>query len=105
MGKAQEAYLDVLISLIGRERTAVAEQVDEADGNAAIDVEDESILLRRRDLLDSERVVEQAVAREVLAHVLLHELDTEIGVVDALDFVADTADYTQPLTPKNTRMR
>ena len=50
------------------------------------------ILLRRRHLLDGERVVEQTVAREVLAHVLLHELDTQIRVVDALDLVADTAD-------------
>ena len=50
------------------------------------------VLLRGRDLLDGERVVEQAVAREVLLHVLLHELDTEIRVVDALDLVADTRD-------------
>ena len=50
------------------------------------------VLLRGRDLLDGERVVEQAVAREVLLHVLLYELDTEIRVVDALDLVADAAD-------------
>ena len=89
----QKTYLDVLVSLLGGERAAVAEQVDEADGDAAIDVEDERVLLRRGDLLDSERVVEQAVAREVLAHVLLHEFDTEIGVVDALDLMANTRDY------------
>ena len=52
-----------------------------------------SIVLGSGDLLDGEGVVEQAMAREVLAHILLHELDTEIGVVDALDLVADTADY------------
>jgi len=33
------------------------------------------------------------VAREVLTNVLLDQLDTEIRVVDALDLVADTADY------------
>ena len=87
------AYLDVLVSLLRRERTAVAEQVNEADSNAAIDVQDEGILLRRRDLLDRERIVEQAVAREVLAHVLLDELDTELRVLYALDLVTDTADY------------
>ena len=65
----------------------------------------DSIPLGSGDLLDGEGVVEQAMAREVLAHVLLHELDTEIGVVDALDLVADTADYTQPLTPKNAKTR
>ena len=53
------------------------------------------VLLRGRDLLDRESVVEQTVAREVLAHVLLDELNTEIGVVHALDLVADTRDcYT-----------
>ena len=53
-----------------------------------------SILLGNGNLLDSESVVEQTVAREVLAHVLLHELDTQIRVVDALDLVADTGDCT-----------
>ena len=64
-----------------------------------------SILLGSGDLLDGEGVVEKAMARAVLAHVLLHELDTEIGVVDTLDLVADTADYTPPLTPKTARTR
>ena len=87
------AHLDVLVSLIGGECAAVTEQVDEADGDAAIDVEDERVLLRRGDLLDSERVVEQAVAREVLAHVLLDELNAKVRVVDALDLVTNTRDY------------
>jgi hypothetical protein len=57
-----------------------------------------SILLGGGTLLDSESVVEQAVAGEVLAHVLLHELDTEIRVVDTLDLVANTADCYSPST-------
>ena len=56
------------------------------------------VLLRGRDLLDGKRVVEQAVAREVLLHVLLHELDTEIRVVHALDLVADTADCSNTVS-------
>lgn len=105
----QHTDLDVLIGLLWREGTTVTEKVDEADGDATIDVEDKlteilawslnagiitthSVLLRGRDLLDSESVVEQAVTGEVLPHVLLHKLDTEIRVVDALDLVADTAD-------------
>ena len=52
-----------------------------------------SILLGGGHPLDGKGVVEQAVAREVLANVLLHELDTEIRVVVALDLAADTADY------------
>ena len=51
-----------------------------------------SILLGRSDLLNSKSIVEQSVAREVLANVLLHQLDTEIRVVDALDLVTNTAD-------------
>ena len=33
--------LDVLVRLLGCERTRVAEEVDEADSNATVDVEDE----------------------------------------------------------------
>jgi hypothetical protein len=56
-----------------------------------------SNLLGGGTLLDGESVVEQAVAGEVLAHVLLHELDTEIRVVDTLDLVTDTADCLFPI--------
>ena len=34
-------YLDVLICLFRSKRTAVTEEVDEANGNASIDVQDE----------------------------------------------------------------
>ena len=37
----QGADLDVLVRLLGREGTGVAQQVDEADGDTAIDVENE----------------------------------------------------------------
>ena len=49
------------------------------------------ILLRRRYLLNTEGIVEKTMAREVLLDVLLDELDTEIGIVNALDLMADTA--------------
>ena len=88
----QRADLDVLVRLLWREGARVAEQVDEAHGDAAINVKDERILLRRRNLLDRECVVEQAVAGEVLVDVLLHQLDTKVGVVHALDLVTDTTD-------------
>jgi hypothetical protein len=66
-----------------------------------------SILLGGGTLLDSESVVEQAVAGEVFAHVLLHEFDMEIRVVDTLDLVTDTAACYSPSTStqnKNTTM-
>ena len=37
----QRADLDVLLRLLLRERARVSEEVDEADGDAAVDVEDE----------------------------------------------------------------
>jgi len=89
----ESADADVLVCFISAKGATVSQEVDEADGNAAIDVEDEGILLGGGDLLDGKSVVEQRVAREVLANVVLNELDTQIGVVDALDLVADTADY------------
>jgi hypothetical protein len=89
----ESANADVLVCLISAKGAAVSQEIDEADGNAAIDVEDEGILLGSGDLLDGKGVVEQRVAGEVLANVVLDELDTQIGVVDALDLVADTADY------------
>ena len=111
----QSTDLDVLISFLWRESTTVSQEINEAHGNATVDVEDElqkqedivskrntnerkykatySILLRGGHLLDGKSVVQQAVAREVLGNVLLHELDTQIRVVDALDLVANTADW------------
>lgn len=111
----QGTDLDVLIGFFAGESTAITEQVDEADGDASIDVQDElkrrgievseeprgvnkesetySILLGSGDLLNSQSVVEESVTGEVLGDVLLDELDTQIGVVDALDLVANTRDY------------
>ena len=50
------------------------------------------VFLRGRHLFNGEGIVQQAVAGEVLANILLDELDTEIWVVDALDLVPNTAD-------------
>ena len=88
----QDTHLEVVLSLLGGEGTAVAEEIDEADGNAAIDVEDQVVLLGGGDSLDSQGVVEHFVAREIGQDVLLNQLDTEIGVVARLDTVTNTGD-------------
>ena len=88
----EDTHLEVILSLLVGESTTVADEVNEADSNAAVDVENEVILLRCCDTLDSEGVVEQLCAGEVLLDVFLDELDTEIGVVAGLDPVADTGD-------------
>lgn len=88
----ENTHLHVVLNLLGREGTAVAHQVNEADGNTTVDVEDEVVLLGGGHSLDSNGVVEQLGAGEVLLGELLDELDTEIGVVAGLDTVTDTGD-------------
>jgi hypothetical protein len=80
----------VLLGLLGRERSTLSEQVNEADGNATIDVQDQVVFLRGGDGLNGNSVVKQLVGGEVLEHKVLDQLDAQIGVVARLDSVADT---------------
>lgn len=88
----EHTHLQVVLSLLVGESTAVADKVNKADRNATVNVEDEVVLLGCRYRLNSKRVVEQLGAGEVLLDVLLDELDTKIGVVAGLDSVANTRD-------------
>lgn len=76
----ENAHAEVVFGLFGAEGTAVAEEVDETDGNAAVDVEDEVVLLGRSHCLDGNGVVEHLAAGEALLDELFDKLDTEIGV-------------------------
>lgn len=89
----EDTHLQVVLSLLSGEGTAVAHQVNETDGNAAVDVENKVVLLGRCDSLDGESIVKQLGVGEVLLDVLLDELDTEVGVVSGLDPMADTGDW------------
>lgn len=88
----EHAVVQVVLGLLGGEGAAVAHEVDEADGDAAVDVEDEVVLLGRRDGLDGDGVVEELGGGEVLLAEFLDEGDAEVGVVAGLDAVADTGD-------------
>lgn len=88
----EDTHGEVILSLLRGEGTAVAEEIDEADSNAAIDVEDQVVLLGGGDGLDGQGVVEELVAGELGKDVLLDKLDTQIGVVAGLDAVTDTGD-------------
>jgi len=88
----KNTHLEVILGLLSRESTAVADKINKADSNATIDVENEVVLLGGGDSLNSKGVVEELVAREVVEDVLLDELDTEIGVVSGLDTVTNTRD-------------
>lgn len=88
----EDTHLKVVLGLLIGESTSVADEVNEADSNATVDVEDQVVLLRCCHALDGQSVVEQLCAGEVLLDVLLDELDSKIGVVTGLDPVADTGD-------------
>ena len=88
----EHTHAEVVLSLLGRESAAVAHQVNEADGNATVDVENEVVLLGGCHALNGKSVVEKLAAGEVLLDELLDELDTEIGVVPRLDPVTNTGD-------------
>ena len=92
-----DTNLNVLVSFLRCEGATVTQQVDEAHSDTSIDVQDEGVLLRGGDLLNSESVIEERVARKVLRYVFLHKLDTEIGVVHALDLVTNTRDCVTKL--------
>ena len=89
----EHTHLKVVLSLLGGEGTAVAEKVDEADGDSTVNVEDKVVLLAGGDGLDGNGVVEELGGGEVGLAELLDERDTEIGVVARLDTVTDTGDY------------
>lgn len=86
----QDTHSEVVLGFFGGESTGIAEQVDEANSNTSVNVEDEVVLLGGCDGLDSNGVVEELVGGEVLGDVLLDQLDTEIGVVTGLDLVTNT---------------
>jgi len=88
----QHTHLEVILRLLCAECTAIAQQVNEADSNAAVDVEDQIIFLRGCDGFDGERVVEEFGGGEVGFDVVLHEFDAEIRVVAGFDAVADAGD-------------
>lgn len=88
----EHAHLQVLLGLLGGEGAAVAQQVDEADGDAAVDVEDQVVLFGGRDGLDGDGVVEELGAGEVVLAEFFDEGDAQVGVVAGFDAVADAGD-------------
>lgn len=88
----EDTHVHVVFGFLGAEGTAVPHQIDEADGDAAVDVENEIILLRCSDGLDGNSVVEHLAAGKALLDEFFDELDTEIGIIAGLDFVTDTGD-------------
>ena len=91
----EDTHLEVVFGFLGAESAGVAEQIDEADGNTTVDIEDKVVLLRRGNGLNGEGVVEELGGWESGLDELLDERDTEIGVVSRLNTVTNTGDCTQ----------
>lgn len=76
----ENAHAQVILSLLRRKGTAVAQKVDKADGDTTINVENEVVFLGGGDRLDSNRIVEELVRSEILGDKFLDEFDAQIGV-------------------------
>lgn len=90
----KDTHPEVVLGLFAGEGAAVAEEINEADSDTTVDVEDEVILLGGGDGLDGEGVVEELGGGEVGLDELLDELDTKIGVVAGLDTVTNTGNWS-----------
>lgn len=88
----ENTHFKVVLGLFIGESTAIAHKVNKADGNAAVDVQNQVVLLRCCHSLDGKSIVEHLGAREVGLNIVFNKLDTKIGVVSGLDPVADTGD-------------
>ena len=86
----ENTHLKVVLGLFGGEGATVAEQVDEADGDTSINVQDQVVLLAGSDGLNGLGVVEKGGVWEVLVNVLLDKRHTQVRVVARLDTVTDT---------------
>src|SRR4051812_46437244 len=88
----QNTHVEVVLCLFRAERTAVPQQVYEADRDATVNIQNEVVLLRGRHRLNGQGIVEELVARELGEDVLLDEFHTQIRVVPRLDSVANARD-------------
>lgn len=88
----EHTHLEVVFRLFRAEGAAVPEQVDKADGDTAVDVENQVVLLGGGDSFDGDGVVEELGAGEVGLAELLDEGNAEVRVVAGLDTVTNTGD-------------
>ena len=88
----EHPHVQVVFGFLWGESAAVAKQVDEADGNAAVDVEDEVVLFGGGDGFDGDGVIEEFGVGEIFMDKVFDKLDTEIGVLPGFDAVAYAGD-------------
>ena len=99
------AALDELVGLLHGEAAAVAQHVDHGDADDAVHVQNEVGLLRRRDLLHLERVVEQRRAREVLLGELTQQDHSHVRIVQLINNNASFVAVVVIVTTKKREKR
>lgn len=76
----ENTHAEIILSFFSGKGTAIAEEIDKADGDAAVDVEDQIVLFGSGDGLNGDGIVEEFVGSEVLHDEFFDQLHAEIGV-------------------------
>lgn len=88
----KNAHLQVIFGLFWTKGAAVAHKIDKADSNAAVNVENEVVLLGCCHGFNCNGIFEHFAAWEALLDKFFDKLYTKIGVIARLDLVANTRD-------------
>lgn len=84
---------EVVLDLFTGKCTAGPHEINEANSNATIDVQNQVVLLRCCHRLNGNGVIEETGTGEILLCVFLDQLDTKIGVVAGFDSMPNTGDF------------
>lgn len=88
----EDTHLQIILGLFWTKGAAVAHKIDEADSDAAVNVENEVVLLGCCHCFNRNGIFEHFAAWEALLDKFFDKLYAEIGVIARLDLVANTRD-------------
>lgn len=88
----EHARVEVHGRLLRGEASRRPQEVHKGGANRSVYIEDEVRLFSRGELLDLHCIVEHLVLWEVLDHILLEDLHSLVGILEALDPMADPHD-------------
>ena len=77
------AYLDILLRLLPRKRATISQQIDKANSNTPIDIQDRHIR-GRSDFFDSQGIVEERMGGEVFDDISLTRETRRSGLTDLI---------------------
>lgn len=88
----EHSHVEIIFGFFRRESTAISEEINEADGDAAVNVEDQIVLFGRGHGLNCDGVIEKFGAGKVFVDEIFNQFNAEVGVLARFDAVADTGD-------------